>query len=322
MTALNGKLFIPFATHEQRLREELDYRFRHAKKIPYGNGFFLESHDLENDFIPYWCKCCFMNPVKITFNSIREAAERLKSIQRNWANISFTHFRKALLIQEKLPYINMKEKIFPFAIPTSSMGAWMLLDEKTMIASPTTSTPLPAGEIAFIEDHENPPSRAYLKLQEAITHFWYEYGALPEKGEKCFDAGACPGGWTWVLTQLGCSIFAVDRSALRDDLMKNPLVQFKKHDAFTLTHEDFRCASIERFDWIFSDVICYPERLLKWILWCIENDLCKNMICTIKMQGKTDWALIDSFLQIPNTKIVHLNYNKHELTFFYRKAPL
>ena len=40
----------------------------------------------------------------------------------------------------------------------------------------------------------------------------------------------------------------------------------------------------------------------------------KNMICTIKMQGQIDWKLIEQFEAIPNSRIVHLNYNKHELT--------
>ncbi|MGL4982667.1 MAG: SAM-dependent methyltransferase [Treponemataceae bacterium] len=322
--ALDGKIFTPFTSYENslvaELNRELTYRFPHAQKINYGQSIFLHTKDLINDINPYWCKCTFLQPLKISFNSITQAAQILKSMQRNWASIQFTHFRKAALIQDKLPYINTKEKKFPFEIPQSPMGAWMLLDDKTMIASPTTSSPLPAGEINFIEDHENPPSRAYLKFQEALTLFSHYYGTVPTNGELCFDAGACPGGWTWVLTQLGCTVFAVDRSELADSLMKNPLVQFKKHDAFTLKQENFQQAGIKRFHWIFSDVICYPERLLKWIHWCIENDLCDNMICTIKMQGKTDWALIDSFLEIPNSKIKHLNYNKHELTFFYKKA--
>lgn len=41
------------------------------------------------------------------------------------------------------------------------------------------------------------------------------------------------------------------------------------------------------------------------------------MICTIKMQGKTDWNLISKFEEIPDSKVVHLNYNKHELTFIH-----
>ena len=44
------------------------------------------------------------------------------------------------------------------------------------------------------------------------------------------------------------------------------------------------------------------------------------MICTIKMQGEIDWKLIEEgFAAIPNSRIVHLNYNKHELTILIKK---
>ena len=35
------------------------------------------------------------------------------------------------------------------------------------------------------------------------------------------------------------------------------------------------------------------------------------------MQGETDWNIIAEFEKIPGSRVVHLNYNKHELTFMY-----
>ena len=182
-----------------------------------------------------------------------------------------------------------------------------------MIASAKTSSSLPAGKISFIEDHENPPSRAYLKIQESLSVADSIFGCgLPSASSRCFEAGACPGGWTYVLVNLGAKVFAVDRSELVPLLMKNPLVKFLAHDAFTLKPE-----SLGEFDWVFSDVICYPERLLEWIKMWLESGKTKKMICTIKMQGKADWNLISKFEEIPDSKVVHLNYNKHELTFIH-----
>jgi 23S rRNA (cytidine2498-2'-O)-methyltransferase len=43
------------------------------------------------------------------------------------------------------------------------------------------------------------------------------------------------------------------------------------------------------------------------------------MICTIKMQGEIDWELVSKFANIPNSKVVHLCYNKHELTWMHCK---
>ena len=64
-------------------------------------------------------------------------------------------------------------------------------------------------------------------------------------------------------------------------------------------------------------MICYPERLLEWIKMWLESGKTKKMICTIKMQGKADWNLISKFEEIPDSKVLHLNYNKHELTFIH-----
>ena len=54
----------------------------------------------------------------------------------------------------------------------------------------------------------------------------------------------------------GSEVFAVDRAELAPSLMKNDLVTFLAHDAFTLKPED-----LGEFDWVISDVICYPELL-------------------------------------------------------------
>ena len=135
---------------------------------------------------------------------------------------------------------------------------------------------------------------------------------VPGKGSRCFEAGACPGGWTWVLVEQGAEVFAVDRAELAPSLMKNELVTFLAHDAFTLKPED-----LGEFDWVISDVICYPERLLEWIKMWLASGKTKKMICTIKMQGEINWPLIAEFAAIPNSRIVHLNYNKHELTFMH-----
>lgn len=260
--------------------------------------------------LPYWCRDRMDTPRLITFDSIKDASDALRSMGRSWAPAGTTLFRRTALIQERLPHVNLKEKNFPFSIPASPIGLYLLTGEHTMLASAGTSSPLPAGTLAFTEDHENPPSRAYLKLQEALCEAAFSFGVpLPGPGSRCFDAGACPGGWTWVLTQLGADVFAVDRAPLDERLMAHPRVEFLKHDAFTLSPEE-----LGDFDWVFSDVICYPERLLGWVERWLASGKTKRMICTIKMQGSVDWELVSRFAAIEDSRVLHLNYNKHELT--------
>ena len=321
----NGIAFLAFPEQKDYLISELKTRFNIEPNMSlsgltrqsafYGDLLYFPDKDAflnaSGGKLPYWARTCMTEPFFLNFDSIGQAAGELKKLQRNWAPYQYTCFRRAQLIQEKLPYINLKERSFPFKIPDSPMGLYTLIDEHTLIASAATTSPLPAGTLHFIEDHENPPSRAYLKIQESLllANFYLNCD-LPGAGQKCFEAGACPGGWTWVLTQLGAQVHAVDRAPLDDRLMNNPLVKFTVHDAFTLTPQE-----IGPVDWVFSDVICYPERLLKWIHTWLDSGLTRHMICTIKMQGAIDWGLIREFEEIQNSKIVHLNYNKHELTF-------
>lgn len=317
---LSGIAFLAFPEQTELLLSELKSRFDFSQ-LPsnrYGELLYFDDKaaflEKSKGQYPYWARTTMCNPVELHFDSIGEAAGELKKIQRNWAPYQFTCFRRAQLIQDKLPYINLKDRKFPVKIPATPMGLYTLLDEHTMIFSAETTSFLPAGALPFVEDHENPPSRAYLKIQESLSMFQLNYGAeLPCEGQKCFEAGACPGGWTWVLVGLGAQVHAVDRAELVPELMKNPLVKFQAHDAFTLKPED-----IGPVDWVFSDVICYPERLLSWIHNWIDSGMTKNMICTIKMQGEINWPLIAEFSGIKNSKVLHLNYNKHELTWMWK----
>lgn len=311
---LNGMAFLPFEEKKDMMLSEFIRRFNvDVSKVKYyGDLVYFDDYS-QKDQIPYWCRSAMIEPFIVHFDSIGEAAGELKKIQRNWAPYQYTCFRRAQLIQEKLPYVNLKKRNFPVEIPHSEIGLYTLIDDHTMIASAKTSSCIPSGAIVFNEDHENPPSRAYLKIQESLSLAHHYFGIdFPHEGQRCFEAGACPGGWTWVIAGLGAEVFAVDRAPLADSLMNNPLITFQAHDAFTFKPEE-----LGEFDWIFSDVICYPERLLGWIKMWLDSGKTKNMICTIKMQGDIDWELIKQFEAIPDSKIVHLNYNKHELTFIH-----
>jgi 23S rRNA (cytidine2498-2'-O)-methyltransferase len=255
----------------------------------------------------------WLSPFILEFDSIGEAARGLREIQRNWALAPGAFYRRASLIVEKLPPINTKPKEFPFLVPASPMGAFSLLDERRLLASAETESPFPRGEPAMHEDKLSPPSRAYLKLQEALLRLrkW------PEPGERVFDAGASPGGWTWVSAKLGAKVTACDRAPLDAAIAGMRGVDYLKHDAFTL-----KPADIGALNWLFCDAAVYPERLYEWVCKWLDSGLCGNFVCTIKLQGKPGseefshaYALIKKFNVIPNSKVVHLYNNKHELTW-------
>jgi 23S rRNA (cytidine2498-2'-O)-methyltransferase len=176
-----------------------------------------------------------------------------------------------------------------------------------MIASANSSSPVPNGEYNFIETKE-PPSRAYLKLWEVLTRI----GHMPKAGDRCLELGASPGSWTWVLSSLGANVIAVDRAPLERTF---PNVQFLKKDAFQLHPDDFK-----EIDWVFSDLICFPEKLLSWIQLWLNQGSKANFICTLKFQGEDQYEVIEEFKKIPGIELMHLYHNKHELTMVLLKS--
>lgn len=249
-----------------------------------------------------WAANVWLEPVQIPISSIADAARKLRTIQRDWMLYSFQLHRRAQLIAAQLPAVTIKPSAFPATPPARAIGSWTLLDEQTVLASAKCSCPWPNGEIEFIEDHDAPPSRAYLKLWELFSRLQ----ARPKSGERCIDLGACPGGWTWVLQGLGAHVLAVDKAPLAPRVAKLPGVEFRSESAFGLKPEPV--------DWLFSDVICYPSRLLELVQRWLP--VARNMVCTIKFQGKTDHALVREFAAIPGSELMHLHHNRHELTWF------
>ena len=68
-------------------------------------------------------------------------------------------------------------------------------------------------------------------------------------------------------------------------------------------------------DWLFSDIVCYPARLLQLVEKWRASGMAKNFVCTIKFQGETDHNSAGAFAAIAGARVLHLHHNKHELTF-------
>jgi 23S rRNA (cytidine2498-2'-O)-methyltransferase len=278
------------------LIEELGDRLREQ----HGRLMFYEGRD------PAWAQNIWLEPVRVPFQSISEAAQRLRAIQRNWWLHPVSHHRRASLIQEKLPPLKPKALKFPTQLPTAPLGSYTILDEHTLVYSARCSSPYPDGEVPFEENKTDPPSRAYLKLWEFFTLA----GQLPKPGEKVVDLGSSPGGWTWVLDRLGSEVFSVDRSPLSETLKLSSRVQHFEKNAFSVEPNEFGS-----LDWLFSDIICYPEKLLELVEKWQTAGTVKNFVCTIKFQGPTNFEVVDKFRAIPGAKVQHLFANKHELTW-------
>lgn len=253
-----------------------------------------------------WAQNIWLQPEILEFSSASDAARQLRDRHPLWFHHSTNHHRRAELIVEKLPKIKTKPLDFPVAIKFPPLGAFTLLEPNRLLLSAGTTSPFADGDLNFKVDEVNPPSRAHLKLWEFFTL----QGKTPKRGSHCLDMGSSPGGWTWVLSNLGLKVTSVDRAELEAPLMRNKLVTHLKRDAFTLEPD-----AVKNLDWFFSDIICYPDRLFDLVGKWRKAKPKLNFVCTIKFQGDTDFASVNKFLEIPGSTVQHLSANRNEVTW-------
>ena len=84
-----------------------------------------------------------------------------------------------------------------------------------------------AGGFTKIADNKDAPSRAFKKFIEAQEVL----GKKIDDPEVLVDLGACPGGWSYVARMQNASVIAIDRSEVREDLLKDPKVKFLQKEA-------------------------------------------------------------------------------------------
>ena len=252
-----------------------------------------------------WPLCIWHDAQTVRIDSIGHAAKILRELAPYWSFYPLNNVRRCQLIQDKL--LKIKDKPFAYSPDKrlKSRGAFCLIDEHTMLYSHQLNKPYVDGIIPFEADRVNPPARAYLKIWEALT-LLQEH---PVVGEKVVELGAAPGAWTWCLADLGADCHSVDRAPLDPRIEELPNVFHRQCDAFALKPED------EMADWLCSDLICYPDRLIQMINEWLEHGHCQNYIITIKFQGDTDFESIKILQEIPNSWLIHLYNNKHEVTF-------
>jgi 23S rRNA (cytidine2498-2'-O)-methyltransferase len=252
-----------------------------------------------------WVANVWHSPIEIPIASIGDAAKKLRAIQRNWALYSVAHHRRAALIADKLPKVSAKPLTFGAAAPVAPLGSWTLIAPDKVLASPHCASPFPNGEARFVEDR-TAPSRAYLKLWELFTLI----AQRPQPGELCLDLGSSPGGWTWVLQRLGARVISVDKAPLDSSLAKLPGITHQRQSAFALDP-----LTVGPVDWLFSDVICYPRRLLSLVQKWLQAGQVRRLVCSVKFQGATDFKVMREFGAIAGSRLLHLHHNKHELTW-------
>ncbi|MES3037109.1 MAG: SAM-dependent methyltransferase [Bdellovibrionota bacterium] len=272
---------------------------------------FIEKSENQKLIETPWAQTILDPVLTQSIESITKTAAFLKSVEgaRRWFPYAYHLHRRTELIAEQIRNTSIPLIDYRGRLPHGPWGHWCLKSENEVLYSVNGSHPLPWGEVLFNED-KNAPSRAYMKLWEIFT---LHMDAPPPKAVTV-DMGSSPGGWTYVLEKLGCKVYSMDRSPLRDDLMKSPLIEHAKKDVFKLEPKD-----LPDLEWFFSDVICYPDKLYPWICKWLEHPRCKNFVVTIKFQGTTDFDTLAKFQALPDSRVIHLYNNKHELTWICQR---
>lgn len=299
-------VYSSFNSYENELLRELNWFAQQHPGTPsliqpLTDSLYISDLDVK----PIWAKSIWSSVEFHDIESISDAVKLLKSKGKFWSQFSQNHFRRSELIQQQLFKSKAKKLNFLEKPKTNNFNNWLLLDESLLLLSTQTTSTFAQDKIEFNET-SFPPSRAYLKLWELFT----VHNVRPQPGQRVVDFGSSPGGWTWVLQNMGCHVLSVDKAPLSPSIAKLSNIEMIKKDAFTIKPQDLGLV-----DWFFSDIICYPEKLYEYLQLWLTADTCKNFAITIKLQGPCDFGLLQKFKAIPNSQVFHMQHNKHELTF-------
>lgn len=291
-------VLIPFLQHEKELESELAL---HNCKVFYKTDrIFIVENLLEK---PIWSQDWWPNSTGLEFDSKSALIKILKSKPVLGHYYDTDHKLGKNLIKDLRNFekkrIEFKSK-FKF-----NYFAWTLIDTFVIICD-TPFSKYPSGWHEFVEDKTFPPNRAYLKLWELFTL----YDIHLEKSETVIDVGSSPGGWSWVLSQSSKKVYSIDRADLDPKIAAIKNIEFSKQDAFNLNFE-----KLKECTWLFSDIICTPQRLYELVADCMKNSNIQNFVCTLKFKGDCDFDMIKKFLEIDHSRIVHLYQNKNEVTW-------
>lgn len=284
--------------YKNELREEL--RFLKLNSVYETDQLIALAEDSVE---PAWAQCVWKNVQSLKIDSIGDARKKLGKISDKWRYFGGQFNRRGSLIAGGLDLAKPPERVLVPSREQLATPVFTLVDPNQILYSDTIERPQVDGRIEFVENKSIPPSRAYLKLWEALTIL----GEYPNKQEKVLDLGASPGSWSWALAELGSNVLSLDRSPLDPKVSKYDNIQFSVGDAF-----EFEPV---KMDWVFSDVICFPQKLYSYLQKWISSGYCEKFVCTLKFTGTPDFTVIDQFRRLPRSRVLHLFHNKNEVTW-------
>ena len=300
-------VLIPFLRFEQELENEL---LLNQPEIILKNQSFLIVPALAAKpvWAQDWWPACRLHP----FKGKSEAIKILKT-QKNLGVHLPSDIIPAFAESLKKEIRELSLKRITYEVPSRfnfKYFGWTLFDSENLLICEQPQARFPLGWNEFNEDKDYPPNRAYLKIWELLC-----LGHIKlSPDDVAIDLGSSPGGWSWALSRFVKTVYSVDRSALDDKIGAISNIRFSTGDAFAVDPANFPACN-----WLFSDIICTPAKLLTLVENWRKNSSVKNYVCTIKFKGDCDFDILKSFLEIPGSKIIHLYQNKNEVTWILQR---
>lgn len=289
-------------------RDELRQKSLKAEEIAPG-AYFGPGVQRLYWVLDYW-------PVRrLKFVSVSDGAKQLRRLGKRWVYVGAQAFRRGQLVADELRVKPLKQLAFPVEADDRACGAFTLASADEIF---WTDAPLKArfagGKIRFNEDRTGPPSRAYLKLQEALTLAGINLSAT----DTVLDLGATPGGWSYVAAQAGAQVEMIDRSPPDERLFKRfARLSFRRGDGLNPSHELLASATV-----LLSDMACEPAKLLDAVQAWLALPNVRAMVCTLKFHGLSDKKLLERFAAVTGAEIYHLWYNGHEVTWVWKRKVI
>lgn len=302
----NFSLIIPFRGHHSDLMTELAMK---NKKVLLEHPSLIICESIEDKKI-IWAQDIWRTCQAMEIESLNQGISLISKFKNRGCYYSEPKSNFGLALSKKVKNLELKRIQFDLKNNFDfKFTAWTMLDH-FVVFSESALQRFPFGWHEFNEDKITPPNRAYLKLWEIIT----VHQIFPQAKENVIELGASPGGWTWVLSQICQKVYSFDRSPLDKKISDIKNIYHSEGDAFGIKPSDYSDCT-----WLFSDLICTPEKLYETIQFWLKNSDIRNFVCTIKFKGSCDFDILTKFLEIENSKVVHLYHNKNEVTWIKTK---
>lgn len=180
------------------------------------------------------------------------------------------------------------------------------------------SHPEPMG-IRRLRMPKDAPSRSTLKLEEALIEFVprSEWTHRLRPRMHAVDLGACPGGWTYQMVQLGLRVTAVDHGQIDPRLMATGQVEHRALDGFLFKPE-------RKVDWLLCDMVDKPMRVAQLLAKWLQNGWCREAIVNLKLPMKKRYDELERCLEVIEKPLLDNNreFELHAKQLYYDREEV